>query len=89
MVLEKLSGRSVESRIGEPGFGDVRYVRAMLRQVLRALDRAYRELGARSICIRCLCPASAAGQFDWDSCSCVCSRAVSRPFAASARPPRC
>ena len=46
MVLEKLSGCTAESRIGEPGFADVRYVRAMLRQVLRAIDRAYTELGA-------------------------------------------
>ena len=56
MVLEKLSGRSVESRIEEPGFADVRYVRAMLQQVLRAIDRAYRELGACSVlsdCLRC------------------------------------
>jgi hypothetical protein len=54
MVLEKLSGRSVQSRIEEPGFGNVRYVRAMLQQVLRALDRAYRELGAR--CVTCMLP---------------------------------
>ena len=47
MVLEKLSGCTAESRIAEPGFADVRYVRAMLRQVLRAIDRAYAELGAR------------------------------------------
>ena len=46
MVLEKLSGCTAESRIGEAGFADVRYVRAMLRQVLRAIDRAYAELGA-------------------------------------------
>ena len=46
MVLEKLSGCTAESRIAEPGFADVRYVRAMLQQVLRAVDRAYGELGA-------------------------------------------
>ncbi len=46
MVLEKLSGCTAESRIAEPGFADVRYVRAMLRQVLCAVDRAYAELGA-------------------------------------------
>ena len=49
MVLEKLSGRTAEARMAEPGFADVRYVRAMLRQVLRAVHRAYSELGARPL----------------------------------------
>ena len=54
MVLEKLSGRSVESRVEEPGFRDVRYVRAMLQQVLRAIDHAFRELGACRAVLDCL-----------------------------------
>lgn len=45
MMMEKIQGWSVASRITDPSFHNIHYIREMLYQVFSALDRAQRYLG--------------------------------------------
>lgn len=45
MMMEKIQGWSVASRITDPSFHNIHYIREMLYQVFSALDRAQRALG--------------------------------------------
>lgn len=45
MMMEKIQGWSVASRIVDPSFHNIHYIREMLYQVFSALDRAQRLLG--------------------------------------------
>lgn len=45
MMMEKIQGWSVASRISDPSFHNIHYIREMLYQVFSALDRAQRVLG--------------------------------------------
>lgn len=45
MMMEKIQGWSVASRITDPSFHNIHYIREMLYQVFSALDRAQRFLG--------------------------------------------
>lgn len=45
MMMEKIQGWSVASRVTDPTFHNIHYIREMLYQVFSALDRAQRYLG--------------------------------------------
>ncbi|KIZ00454.1 hypothetical protein MNEG_7509 [Monoraphidium neglectum] len=51
VIIEKASGLSIDKRVSDPAFHDVRYVLALLADVLTALDVAQRELGALASCL--------------------------------------
>lgn len=45
MVLEQINGYPVRKRLQDPSFSNIKYVREMLYQLLKALDRGQRLLG--------------------------------------------